>query len=103
LTWLQFNSESQIMNTIPLHSSSNSIPSKELMGNGDFHGRPYRKYSDGSIKAATSSGWKKFQNFDELCEYHWKNHYMKRFSGKRRKIGWITRILNPALHKSNKI
>ena len=99
--WLQFNSESQIVNNIPPQNSQNSKPARELIENGDFHGRPIRKYSDGSIKAVTSAGWKKFQSFDEFCEYHWKNHYKKNPDNKKRKIGWLKRIFNPALNKSN--
>ncbi len=91
------------MNKIPDPYSQNSKSTRELIEDGDFHGRPYRKYSDGSVKAATSNGWKSFQNYDEFCEYHWKNHYKKNPGNKKIKFGWLKRILNPALNKSNKV
>ena len=91
------------MNSSSSPSSTNINIFRELIENGDFHGRPYRKYSDGTVKAGTSAGWKKFQSFDELCEYHWKNHYKKDSEINKRKIGWLKRILNPSLGKSNKI
>ncbi len=91
------------MNKTSDQSLQNSIPVRELTDTGDFHGRPYRKYSDGTVKAVTSSGWRKFQNYDEFCEYHWKNHYKKNPDSTKRKIGWLKRILNPALNKLNKV
>jgi len=41
-----------------------------LIETGEYQGRPFRKYSDGTVKAVTSDGWLKFQNFDALRDYH---------------------------------
>lgn len=49
-----------------------------LVEEGVHDDRPYRKYSDGSFKAATSEGWKKFNNFEELREFHAKRSREKR-------------------------
>ena len=103
LSGCNLNQKAGQLNNNPSLPSTNIHPVRELIEDGDFHGRPYRKYSDGTVKAVTSAGWRKFQSFDELCEYHWKNHYKKNTIIKKSKIGWLKRIFNPAHNKPNKI
>jgi len=81
--------------------SAISVPAKEreLQERGRFHGRQYRKYSDGTLKAATSGGWKEFSNFDDFCNYHWKNHYETQSKTQASRPGWLTRIFGAPSHK----
>lgn len=41
-----------------------------LVEEGSMQGRPYRRYNDGSYKAASSDGWLQFDNIESLVEYH---------------------------------
>lgn len=43
---------------------------KKLIEEGSMQGRPFRRYDDGSYKAASSGGWLQFDNIDSLVEYH---------------------------------
>lgn len=49
-----------------------------LVEEGVYDDRPYRKYSDGSYKAASSEGWIRFENFDALREFHIKRSLEKK-------------------------
>lgn len=41
-----------------------------LVEEGSMQGRPFRRYNDGSYKAASSNGWVQFESLDLLVEYH---------------------------------
>ena len=41
-----------------------------LVETGEYQGRPFRRYTDDTVKAATSQGWVAFQNFEALRSYH---------------------------------
>lgn len=43
---------------------------KKLIEEGSMQGRPFRRYNDGTYKAASSGGWLQFDNIDSLVDYH---------------------------------
>ncbi|MBL1406459.1 MAG: hypothetical protein COC00_010785 [Rhizobiales bacterium] len=46
------------------------LAQKKLIEEGSMQGRPFRRYDDGSYKAASSGGWLKFDSIDSLVQYH---------------------------------
>jgi len=81
--------------------TSNSESNKNLLSQSTFHGRPIRRYSDGTVKAATSTGWVNFHSFDALCEYHWKHHFERESRRKSKNISWFKRIFPAKTSQSN--
>lgn len=46
------------------------VVQRKLIEEGSMQGRPFRRYDDGTYKAASSDGWIRFDNIDSLAEYH---------------------------------
>lgn len=45
---------------------------RNLVEVSDLEGRAFRRYSDGSIKAATSQGWQHFADYPTFRSYHYR-------------------------------
>jgi len=61
------------------------------LSKGDIDGRAYRKYTDGTIKAQTSSGWLEFPSYDALSKYHHKRKLIDRSP----RLQWLKKLFNP--------
>lgn len=51
---------------------------RKLIEEGSMQGRPFRRYDDGTYKAASSGGWLQFDNIDSLVEYHRERAALKK-------------------------